>query len=77
MHEDNSNTMDTLINRIKKYLYQKGEYIPENEVSFTPSLCNRLDRNTQGIVICAKTAESLRILNQAVKERWLEKNISA
>ena len=68
VHEDNSNTMDTLINRIKKYLYQKGEYLPENEASFTPSLCNRLDRNTQGIVICAKTAESLRILNQAVKE---------
>lgn len=73
VHEDNVGAMDTLMNRIKKYLYQKGEYLPENEASFAPSLCNRLDRNTQGIVICAKTAESLRILNQAVKERWIEK----
>lgn len=73
VHEDDNNALDTLINRIKKYLYQKGEYDPDKEASFAPSLCNRLDRNTQGLVLCAKTAESLRILNQAVKERWLEK----
>lgn len=73
VHEDDENTADTLINRIKKYLYEKGEYVPENEASFAPSLCNRLDRNTQGIVICAKTAEALRIMNQAVKERWIDK----
>ena len=45
---DDENTVDTLINRIKKYLYQKGEYDPMSESSFAPSLCNRLDRNTQG-----------------------------
>lgn len=73
VHEDDDNSVDTLINRIKKYLYRKGEYIPENESSFTPSLCNRLDRNTQGIVICAKNAESLRTLNLAVKERMIQK----
>lgn len=73
VHEDDDNSVDTLINRIKKYLYRKGEYIPENESSFTPSLCNRLDRNTQGIVICAKNAESLRTLNLAVKERTIQK----
>lgn len=73
VHEDDNNALDTLINRIKKYLYQKGEYDPDKEASFAPSLCNRLDRNTQGLVLCAKTAESLRVLNRAVKERWLEK----
>lgn len=73
VHEDDENTVDTLINRIKKYLYQKGEYDPMSESSFAPSLCNRLDRNTQGIVICAKNAESLRILNYAVKQRLIEK----
>ena len=73
VHEDDENTVDTLINRIKHYLYEKGEYIPENELSFAPSLCNRLDRNTGGIIICAKNSESLRIINQKVKDRELEK----
>ncbi len=73
VHEDDDNTIDTLINRVKKYLYEKGEYKPEEEASFAPSLCNRLDRNTEGLVICAKNAESLRILNLAVKERRISK----
>ncbi len=73
VHEDDVNTIDTLVNRIKKYLYEKGEYNPDEEASFAPSLCNRLDRNTEGLVICAKNAESLRILNQAVKERRIKK----
>lgn len=73
VHEDNENTVDTLINRLKHYLYDKGEYDPEEENSFAPSLCNRLDRNTGGIVIAAKNAESLRILNQKIKDRELEK----
>lgn len=73
VHEDNENTSDTLINRIKHYLYGKGEYDPESENSFAPALCNRLDRNTGGIVIAAKNAESLRVLNQKIKDRELEK----
>ncbi len=73
VHEDDNNTNDTLINRILHYLYKKGEYSPEKENSFTPALCNRLDRNTGGIVICAKNAQSLRILNQKVKDRELTK----
>ena len=54
VHEDADNSIDTLINRIKRYLYDKKEYDPNNELSFAPALCNRLDRNTSGIVICAK-----------------------
>ena len=73
VHEDDDNTRDTLINRIKNYLWQKGEYKPEEEFSFAPSLCNRIDRNTGGIVIAAKNAESLRILNQKVRDRELTK----
>lgn len=60
VHEDNDNTSDTLINRIKCYLWKKGEYDPDSELSFAPALCNRIDRNTGGIVIAAKNAESLR-----------------
>lgn len=73
VHEDDENTADTLINRILHYLYNKGEYDPDSENSFTPALCNRLDRNTGGIVIAAKNAEALRILNEKIKERELEK----
>lgn len=73
VHEDESRTADTLINRITHYLYSKGEYDPKKESSFAPALCNRIDRNTSGIVISAKNAEALRILNQKVKDRELVK----
>ncbi len=73
VHEDNDNTADTLINRILSYLRVKGEYVPVNESSFTPALVNRIDRNTSGIVIAAKNAESLRVLNQKVRDRELQK----
>ncbi len=73
VHEDNDGSVDTLVNRMQHYLYKKGEYDPENENSFTPSLCNRLDRNTGGIVIAAKNAETLRIMNQKIKDREIEK----
>ena len=73
VHEDESETVDTLINRIKYYLYSKGEYLPEKENSFAPALCNRIDRNTGGLVIAAKNAEALKILNQKIKDRELHK----
>lgn len=72
-HDGNENETDTLINRIKRYLYEKGEYDPSEENSFAPALCNRIDRNTGGIVIAAKNAEALRILNEKIKNREIEK----
>ncbi len=63
----------TLIDHIQAYLYAKGEWRPREEKSFAPALCNRIDRNTGGIVIAAKTAEALRILNQKIKDRELDK----
>lgn len=74
VHDDESQTPDTLIAHIQSYLYQKGEYKPEEEFTFAPSLANRIDRNTQGIVIAAKNAESLRILNQKIKDREMKKS---
>jgi 23S rRNA pseudouridine955/2504/2580 synthase len=72
-HEDDTEKYNTLINHIKAYLHQKGEYDPENELSFAPALCNRIDRNTAGIVVAAKNAESLRVLNEKIKNRELRK----
>ncbi|MBR5390249.1 MAG: RluA family pseudouridine synthase, partial [Clostridia bacterium] len=73
VHEDEQGSSDTLINRIKAYLYEKGEWEAENERSFVPALCNRIDRNTGGLVIAAKTAEALRVLNQKIKDREITK----
>ena len=67
----------TLIDHIQAYLYQKKEWRPREENSFTPALCNRIDRNTGGIVIAAKTAEGLRVLNQKIKDREMDKRYLA
>lgn len=64
---------NTLISNIQAYMAQKGEWKPKEENSFAPALCNRIDRNTGGIVIAAKNAESLRILNDKIKDREIEK----
>ena len=72
-HPDEGNYTDTAITRVKRYLYEKGEYIPEAENSFAPALVNRIDRNTSGIIIAAKNAEALRILNEKLKNRELHK----
>ncbi len=72
-HPDEGEYIDTAITRVKRYLYEKGEYNPDNEMSFAPALVNRIDRNTSGIIIGAKNAESLRILNEKLKNRELHK----
>ena len=73
VHEDEHGANNTLISHIIAYLYQKGEYNPEEEQSFTPALCNRIDRNTGGIVIAAKNAEALRVMNEKIKNREIDK----
>ena len=73
VHEDEKGATNTLITHILAYLYQKGEYNPNEENSFAPALCNRIDRNTGGIVIAAKNAESLRIMNEKIKLREIDK----
>lgn len=72
-HPDEDNYTDTAITRIKRYLYEKGDYKPDEEASFAPALVNRIDRNTSGIIIAAKNSESLRILNEKLKNRELHK----
>lgn len=67
----------TLIDQIQAYLYQSRQWRPREENSFTPALCNRIDRNTGGIVIAAKTAEALRIMNQKIRDREIDKRYLA
>ena len=73
VHEDDEAKDNTLIMHIKAYLAQKGEYDPESEQSFAPALCNRIDRNTGGIVIAAKNAEALRVMNQKIRDDEVRK----
>ena len=63
----------TLIDQIQAYLYARGEWDPKQEHAFAPALCNRIDRNTGGIVIAAKTAMALRVMNQKIRDRELGK----
>ena len=63
----------TLLFSIKAYLYQNGEYKPENENSFAPALCNRIDRNTGGLVIAAKNAAALRAMNDLIRDGMIDK----
>ena len=63
----------TLIDQIQAYLYAQGEWDPKQEHAFAPALCNRIDRNTGGIVIAAKNAETLRIINEKIRDREIDK----
>jgi len=73
VHSDSEGDPDTLINHIKDYLYRKGVYDPGEEQSFAPALCNRIDRNTSGLVIAAKTAEALRAMNELIRTGGVKK----
>ena len=74
VHADETEKVNTLINHIQAYLYQKKEWNPKWENAFAPALCNRIDRNTGGIVIAAKNAETLRIINEKIKNHELDKS---
>ncbi len=73
VHADETATPDTLINRIQKYLFDKGEFNPDQDLTFSPSLAHRIDRNTQGLVIAAKNSEALRILCEKIKYKEIKK----
>lgn len=73
VHRGSEMSKDTLLDIIKAYLYHKHEYIPEKENSFAPAICNRLDRNTTGLVIAAKNAAALREINEKIRLREIEK----
>ena len=76
-HPDGKEYTATLIAAVKRKLFESGEWDPNESEAFTPSLANRIDRNTGGIVIAAKNAQSLRILNEKIKTREIEKHYLA
>ena len=77
VHSDKKNGDATLTDYVLSYLHKKGDYIPEKELTFTPASCNRLDRNTSGIVFFGKNFESLKLLNEMIRERKISKYYTA
>jgi len=72
-HSDSGYDYSSIIARAQAYLQKSGEWRPRDENSFTPALCNRIDRNTSGIVIATKNAESLRIINEKFKTHEIDR----
>lgn len=72
-HSDKKGYEDNIVDEIIGYLHRKGEYNPNMETTFTPSICNRLDRNTSGIIIGAKNFSSLQIINESIKNGDIKK----
>ena len=72
-HSDGGSDHADLISQVQAYLYRNGEWRPNVENAFAPALCNRIDRNTSGIVIAAKNAEALRIISEKIKLREIDK----
>lgn len=73
VHPQKSYDKNTLIDQILYYLYEKGEYIPAKNSTFTPAICNRLDRNTSGIVIAGKNLKAVQAVNDAIAQRKVNK----
>ncbi|WP_446899554.1 RluA family pseudouridine synthase [Clostridium sp. LBM24168] len=77
VHTDSKSNNCTLTDYVLSYLYDKGEYDPDGSITFTPSPCNRLDRNTSGMVIYGKNYEALKVLNEMIRIRNIDKYYNA
>ncbi|WP_036730209.1 RluA family pseudouridine synthase [Peptoniphilus mikwangii] len=72
-HNDSKDFKKNMVDMMIDYLIARQEYNPRNENSFRPAICNRLDRNTSGILIGAKKAGVLRSLNYEIKKNNIDK----
>ena len=61
----------SLVEYFLGYLQSTGEW--NGREAFTPGICNRLDRNTSGIVIAGKSLQGLQKMSELLKERTLDK----
>ena len=71
-HSDNKDEAN-LIDMITAYLTSTGKYIKENENTFAPALCNRIDQGTRGLVIAAKNYRSLADMNRIIRNDKIQK----
>lgn len=73
VHPDEQEKLNTLVTHVRAYLYQKGVYDSMDPTQFSPVPVNRIDRFTGGIVIVAKSEQAMRMLNQKIRDREVEK----
>lgn len=64
---------ESLVEYLIRYLLDSGAVTRESLKRVKPSVCNRLDRNTSGLVIAGKTLQGLQIMSDAIKSRALGK----
>lgn len=69
LSHDDGTTPKNLVDGLINYLIDRNEYNPKDNPTFKPSIANRLDKNTSGIVIGCKTYNSLREINRTLRER--------
>ena len=72
-HSTGDSKEDTVVEQLVAYLYNSDQYDPSKEKTFKPSICNRLDRNTSGLVIGAKNFNALQSVNEIIREGMLKK----
>ena len=64
---------ESMVEYLIGYLLQNGSLTKEELSRFKPSVCNRLDRNTSGLIVAGKSLAGLQILSELLKDRTLEK----
>lgn len=73
VHPDKEHKTNTLNDQLLYYLSQKGEFNPEVSMGFVPSVCNRLDLNTSGIVTMGKNLNAVQELNRGFRDKIIDK----
>lgn len=63
----------SVVEYVTAYLLERGEITPEQLRTFKPSICNRLDRNTSGLIAAGKSLAGLQVMGQLFKDRSLRK----
>ena len=66
-------TDDSLVDYVQEYLIETGWLNAERLLTFRPGICNRLDRNTEGLVIAGKTILGLQTMSELLRNRNLDK----
>ena len=64
---------ESLVEHIISYLLDSGQLSEEDMRKFKPSICNRLDRNTSGLVVAGKSLIGLQKMGELFKERSMKK----
>ena len=63
----------SVVENVTAYLLESGQLTRENLKTFRPSICNRLDRNTSGLIVAGKSLAGLQQMGELFKKRTLKK----